>query len=803
VVRKRLLFLSILLLITFNILAALNLNTTVVSAVKSPAIYIEPATTVNSTLTPDKNYTISIKTDYNGTDIQSWQFTLSYNPDILHGVSVTNGDLITKEKDSSAQFLPGAFDNTAGTLSLTAAFFFFFEPAPAPITYGPGTLANVTFTVVGVEESSITIGPETKLIGYTEDGYGVEYYIIDAATMPDHIQHGYFDNRGAPEIHDVAVDEVTAPAETIAGKSVNISVILRNQGTEDESVNVTVSYDSTVIDTATGIMLEKATSKAVQFSWDTPPVTANTNYNITAEIPPVTGEIDTADNKGTTLIKLVARHDVSVKDGLEAPTTAIIGELININATVENQGSFDENVNVAVKVSYGGVVIGTIGTIQNLTLKALTSTTIQFNWTTTDLAPGTYRITANAAIEADEDSLDNTEICDIKLMLGHDVVVRHISAPTEAFVGELVNIRVFVVNEGGHNETFEVKVTVSHDITVIETQTKNVTLLLGTHPTEDLFFKWNTTGVAPASYNITAKAILDKDVKPYNNLKSVLIDVESPPGTIAGTITDASTKNPMDGATVTANGYSTTTDTEGHYIIVGIPAGDYNITASAAGYYSNSTTKTVIPGGVTTVNLTLTPLPGAIAGTVTDALTGNPIEGANVTANGHSATTDTEGHYTIQLPPRTYNVTASATKYISHSKTATVTSETTTSLNFTLIPLNGTISGKVTDSSTGNPIAGATVTANGGISVSTGTDGTYSIELPPGNHNVTVSANGYEGASKPNITVIAGETTTVNFELTPIQPLNILLYAGVAAMAIIIIAAIAFYTLKIRKPKST
>jgi len=719
VVRKRLLFVSILLLITFNILAALNLNTTVVSAVKSPAIYIEPATTVNSTLTPDKNYTISIKTDYNGTDIQSWQFTLSYNPDILHGVSVTNGDLITKEKDSSAQFLPGAFDNTAGTLSLTAAFFFFFEPAPAPITYGPGTLANVTFTVVGVGESSITIGPETKLIGYTEDGYGVEYYIIDAATMPDHIQHGYFDNRGAPEIHDVAVDEVTAPAETIAGKSVNISVILRNQGTEDESVNVTVSYDSTVIDTATGIMLEKATSKAVQFSWDTPPVTANTNYNITAEIPPVTGEIDTADNKGTTLIKLVARHDVSVKDGLEAPTTAIIGELININATVENQGSFDENVNVAVKVSYGGVVIGTIGTIQNLTLKALTSTTIQFNWTTTDLAPGTYRITANAAIEADEDSLDNTEICDIKLMLGHDVVVKHISAPTEAFVGELVNIRVFVVNEGGHNETFEVKVTVSHDITVIETQTKNVTLLLETHPAEDLFFKWNTTGVAPASYNITAKAILDKDVKPYNNLKSVLIDVELPPGAIDGTITDAST--------------------------------------------------------------------------------GNPIKGANVTANGHSATTDTEGHYTIQLPPRTYNVTASATKYISHSKTATVTSETTTSLNFTLIPLNGTISGNVTDSSTGDPIVGATVTANG-ISVSTNTDGTYTIELPPGNHDVTVSANGYEDASQPNITVIAGETTTVNFELTPIQPLNILLYAGVAAIAIIIIAAITVYALKIRKP---
>ncbi len=62
-----------------------------------------------------------------------------------------------------------------------------------------------------------------------------------------------------------------------------------------------------------------------------------------------------------------------------------------------------------------------------------------------------------------------------------------------------------------------------------------------------------------------------------------------------------------------------------------------------------------------------------------------------------------------------------------------------------------------------------------------------------------MSANGYGDSSQTNITVVAGETTTVDFELTPAQPLDILLYAGVAA-AIIIIAGIAVYILKVRKP---
>jgi len=111
----------------------------------SPCIAVVPASTVSPTLTPGMNYTISIYTDYDGDDIWGYEFMLAYNPDVLEGVDVVNGDLIT---GTAAQFLTVGFNNTAGVLRLTGGFFFWIIGDP-PMTSGPGILANVTFSVVG------------------------------------------------------------------------------------------------------------------------------------------------------------------------------------------------------------------------------------------------------------------------------------------------------------------------------------------------------------------------------------------------------------------------------------------------------------------------------------------------------------------------------------------------------------------------------------------------------------------------------------------------------------------------------
>ncbi len=158
---------------------------------KYPAIYVDPSIVEN--IMPGNNVTISINTNYIGL-ISAYQFTLSYNANILHGINVTNGDIITRDKTPDAQFTSGTFDNTEGTLSLTAAFIFIFV-GPIPSVWGPGTLAEATFMVVGYGASNITLGPETKLLGWPDDPWTEPAIIIDAESMPDHIGHGFFSNK--------------------------------------------------------------------------------------------------------------------------------------------------------------------------------------------------------------------------------------------------------------------------------------------------------------------------------------------------------------------------------------------------------------------------------------------------------------------------------------------------------------------------------------------------------------------------------------------------------------------------------
>lgn len=77
---------------------------------------------------------------------------------------------------------------------------------------------------------------------------------------------------------------------------------------------------------------------------------------------------------------------------------------LNINATVENQGDFDETFNVTAK--YNG---NTIQTMLDVNLTAHTSTNVTFMWDTTDVAKGNYIISVEAsAVQGETDTTDNT-----------------------------------------------------------------------------------------------------------------------------------------------------------------------------------------------------------------------------------------------------------------------------------------------------------------------------------------------------------------------------------------------------------
>ncbi|WP_307795323.1 Kelch repeat-containing protein [Actinacidiphila acididurans] len=80
---------------------------------------------------------------------------------------------------------------------------------------------------------------------------------------------------------------------------------------------------------------------------------------------------------------------------------------------------------------------------------------------------------------------------------------------------------------------------------------------------------------------------------------------------------------------------------------------------------------------------------------------------------------------------------------------------------------HGVLSGSVTDRATGKPVVGAMV-KTGVDSARTDAQGHYSLTVPAGGHDVTVTAFGYATGSATGVTITDGGTLTKNFTLTQV-----------------------------------
>ena len=139
-------------------------------------------------------------------------------------------------------------------------------------------------------------------------------------------------------------------------------------------------------------------------------------------------------------------------------------------------------------------------------------------------------------------------------------------------------------------------------------------------------------------------------------------------GTLAGTVTDSGSGDPIGGATVAAsNGsrtFSAATAADGTFDLF-LAAGSYAVTAEAFGYFMGQAEGVTIETDVTTTqDFALVAKPRyEVSGQVTAASDGAPIEGATVKAIGTPvppAVTNPNGVYTLTLPEGSYTLRASA-----------------------------------------------------------------------------------------------------------------------------------------------
>lgn len=171
---------------------------------------------------------------------------------------------------------------------------------------------------------------------------------------------------------------------------------------------------------------------------------------------------------------------------------------------------------------------------------------------------------------------------------------------------------------------------------------------------------------------------------------------------------------------------------------------------------------------------------GTLAGTVTDASNNNPIAGAkvDVSSGGQSfgsTTTDSSGHYSINLPVGTYDVTYSAFGYGTDTESSVqITDGTTTTKNVALTPQPSvTLSGTVTDGSGHGWPLYARIDVAGDPASPFFTDpisGHYSIQLPANaTYDVTFTSKiqGYQ-PNEQSIVVGGSDTTQdVQLQATP------------------------------------
>ncbi len=197
------------------------------------------------------------------------------------------------------------------------------------------------------------------------------------------------------------------------------------------------------------------------------------------------------------------------------------------------------------------------------------------------------------------------------------------------------------------------------------------------------------------------------------------------PVNIIGSVIDADTGLTLSGVSIQIINSSVEglSDTTGSFALNGLSPGSISIQISNAGYISRSYVISAASGGLVNLGLVaLTPgsasnNPAALSGTITDAISNQPLNGVAISLSGadnQSAFTDVNGVFTISnVNPGGSNITAIFAGYTNAVSSISITAGINTQLNVALVqadnPAQITLQGRVVDNETQLPLFGVAV----------------------------------------------------------------------------------------------
>jgi hypothetical protein len=224
---------------------------------------------------------------------------------------------------------------------------------------------------------------------------------------------------------------------------------------------------------------------------------------------------------------------------------------------------------------------------------------------------------------------------------------------------------------------------------------------------------------------------------------------------LTGQVYDGQTGEPIPGAKVAVEQMSAIADGLGYYCLEGIPE-EYVISVQAPGYLPFA--ETFATGGLLAQKfvLDITLQPNHLGGTVYDGLSGLLVDGAVVSADELSTTTDAAGHYELWRIVDRPALIIQADGYLSWQNSSSIEGNLLDDipLDVTLVP--NTVTALIRDAETGAAVEEAVFTVAGGEVFTQGNGSCALRRVRPG-ALITVQATGYQPAEQ----AFAGGTSLV------------------------------------------
>jgi PKD repeat protein len=359
--------------------------------------------------------------------LYAWQANMSFNPNVLEFVNVTEGEFMKQQPEGTTSAL--RLDHIEDGWVL-----FGWTTNGAYIGEdGGGVLATVEFRVLSVGESPLrfeNVGNATYLLGQTAPVAPPQFYDIEFTP-----EDGLFTNMLTPPMADFTHSpEVPGIDQSItfdasASSATSPLEIVEYFWDFDDGTNATVTTPTIEHTYTTGGIFKVSLTV---FDNATASELVQSIYN-TTDMPRIWYEL--YGTKEVTL-GIAFAHDIAVTNVTVSQTEIVPGDAVSIDVTVLNQGT--ESEDFTVTVYYG---TNEIETRQVDSLSSGEEKTLTFSWDTTGVAEGNYQIRAVASAVEGEGNIDNNEYVD-----GTVTVEATTGAfPTTLVVGGVIGVAIVLI----------------------------------------------------------------------------------------------------------------------------------------------------------------------------------------------------------------------------------------------------------------------------------------------------------------------------------------------------------------------